>query len=238
MALTIMPISGTNRVNIPFCWREYWNKGKLIKEHHNGQDIVPTRYAGEAVPESAWNVREVTGGTVQAVSAGYNAGRGTLVKVKTAAGDIEIYQHLKSVCAQAGQALKQGDVLGVAGSTGNVTGRHLHFEVQRGGAVLNPEDCSGGPSRAGIYTSDEVPEKQEDKQYAATVLVAGLRLRPYPVADDGNGNEAIASVEKGKTYPLRQTRGGWAFLLTEDAAGGWCAIEGDDGTKYLDIREA
>ena len=57
------PFAGINRITSPYGYREYWYNGRLIKEHHKGQDIVPTQQAGQALPESAWNIREVTGGT-------------------------------------------------------------------------------------------------------------------------------------------------------------------------------
>lgn len=150
------PFSRLNRVTSAFGYREYINSaGKLIKEYHNGQDIVPTKYVGEVVPESAWNVREVTGGTVTEVSTGYNAGRGSLVKVKTASGDIEIYQHLKSYNVAKGQEVAQGEIIGVAGNTGNVTGRHLHFEVQRNGVAINPEEWSDVPNAVGTFEAND-----------------------------------------------------------------------------------
>ena len=73
-------------------------------------------------------------------------------------------------------------------------------------------------------------------QYTATPLVSGLRLRPYPAADDDNCNYAICYLEKGKSYPLVQTRNGWAFVLTEGTSGGWACISDDAGT-YLSIEE-
>lgn len=76
----------------------------------------------------------------------------------------------------------------------------------------------------------------EDKQYTATPLVDGLRLRPYPEADDSNCNEALTYLTKGKAYELVQTRDHWAYLLTEENAGGWACIDDADGT-YLKITE-
>ena len=67
------PFAGINRITSPYGYREYWYNGRLIKEQHKGQDIVPTQQAGQALPESAWAVREVTGGTVTAVSTGYTS---------------------------------------------------------------------------------------------------------------------------------------------------------------------
>lgn len=237
------PFETTNRVTSPYGYREYVNKGKTIKENHKGQDISPKKYVGETVPESAWSVREVTGGSVIEKSIGYNSGRGNLVKVQTAPGVVEIYQHLKSISVQKGQTLKQGDAIGVAGSTGNVTGRHLHFEVQVNGVAVEPSAWSGVPNKTGTYagnndldTGGTLDENTENKQYTATPLVDGLRLRPYPEADDANCNEALGYLTKGKAYKLVQTRDHWAYLITDGNVGGWACIS-DDTTEYMRIQE-
>ena len=233
------PFAGINRITSPYGYREYWYNGRLIKEQHKGQDIVPTQQAGQALPESAWAVREVTGGTVTAVSTGYNGGRGNLVKVQTAPGVVEIYQHLKTITVKVGKTVRQGDVIGVAGSTGQVTGRHLHFEVQVNGTAVEPSAWSDLPNKAATYNGNDTldhPSEDVDKLYKATVLVDGLRLRPYPKADDFNANDAIATLVKGKVYDLKQTRNGWAFLLTDEGSGGWACIEDSNG-KYLDTKE-
>ena len=42
-----------------------------------------------------------------------------------------LYAHLKSYSVKVGQSVKQGQQIGVKGSTGNSTGIHLHFEIHR-----------------------------------------------------------------------------------------------------------
>ena len=233
------PFAKENRVTSIFGYREFYLNGKLVKGQHYGIDAVENAPASE----SDWNVREVTGGTVKEALLGYNGGRGNLVKVQTAPGVIEIYQHLKSIAVKKGQTLRQGDVIGVAGSTGDSTGRHLHFEVQVNGTPVEPSAWMGVPNKIGTYPGNNdldagstPDESAADKQYTATPLVDGLRLRPYPEANDDNCNEALGYLQKGKEYKLVQTRNRWAYVITDGSAGGWACIS-DDTAEYMRIQE-
>lgn len=48
------------------------------------------------------------------------------------------YAHLSSYCVKYGQQVKEGDLIGFSGTTGNVFGAHLHFEVILNGKRTNP----------------------------------------------------------------------------------------------------
>lgn len=48
------------------------------------------------------------------------------------------YAHLSSFCVKVGQKVKEGQLIGYSGATGNVYGAHLHFEVLLGGKRTNP----------------------------------------------------------------------------------------------------
>ena len=48
------------------------------------------------------------------------------------------YAHCSSLAVSAGEYVQKGQVIGYAGSTGNSTGNHLHFEVYQNGNRVDP----------------------------------------------------------------------------------------------------
>lgn len=48
------------------------------------------------------------------------------------------YAHLSRYCVKLGQQVKEGELIGYSGVTGNVFGAHLHFEVILNGSRTNP----------------------------------------------------------------------------------------------------
>ena len=44
------------------------------------------------------------------------------------------YAHLESISVKEGQTIKEGDVIGIMGNTGQSFGAHLHIDVVRGKA--------------------------------------------------------------------------------------------------------
>ena len=66
-----------------------------------------------------------------------NNGYGNCAEIKHTGENGEIfytfYAHMKdgSICISEGQLVKEGQVIGEQGSTGNSTGDHLHFEIRK-----------------------------------------------------------------------------------------------------------
>lgn len=73
------------------------------------------------------------------VFAGWStAGYGNTVAIDHGNGYATLYGHLSSVVVGCGQSVRQGQIIGYGGSTGNSTGPHLHFEIRYQGGFVNP----------------------------------------------------------------------------------------------------
>ena len=68
---------------------------------------------------------------------GYD-GYGQMVLIDHGNGVSTLYAHLSRIGVRTGQVVPAGEYVGAIGTTGNVTGSHLHFEVRVGGRPVNP----------------------------------------------------------------------------------------------------
>jgi murein DD-endopeptidase MepM/ murein hydrolase activator NlpD len=74
--------------------------------------------------------------------AGRTGGYGNFVKLVHGGGMASGYGHMSRIAVSSGTRVRQGQVIGYVGSTGISTGPHLHWEVWRGGAAINPRSVS------------------------------------------------------------------------------------------------
>jgi murein DD-endopeptidase MepM/ murein hydrolase activator NlpD len=70
--------------------------------------------------------------------AGWQKGYGWVVYIDHGNGISTRYGHLSRIDVAVGQMLKQGEQLGLVGSTGRSTGPHLHYEVRINGQPTSP----------------------------------------------------------------------------------------------------
>ena len=101
---------------------------------HGGVDIVHAGGGSTGIPVVA-----SASGTVIAAVSGYS-GYGHTVLIDHGNGLQTRYAHMYpgSITVRVGQRVYQGQQIGKIGSTGNVTGPHLHFEVIKNGSKVNP----------------------------------------------------------------------------------------------------
>ncbi|HEY6815728.1 MAG TPA: M23 family metallopeptidase, partial [Croceibacterium sp.] len=78
----------------------------------------------------------VTDGTVS--FAGRHGGHGNYVKLSHGSGLGTGYAHMSRIAVSSGERVRRGQVIGYVGSTGLSTGPHLHYEMYRNGATVNP----------------------------------------------------------------------------------------------------
>lgn len=94
---------------------------------HSGIDLAAP--AGSPVYATA-------GGTVS--FANWSGGYGLLVAIDNGGQVQTRFGHLSRIFVTPGQTVSKGQIVGLVGSTGRSTGPHLHYEVRRGGAAVNP----------------------------------------------------------------------------------------------------
>ena len=75
---------------------------------------------------------------------GYDAGGyGRFIEVAHPNGMSTLYGHLSRLDVASGDKVEAGARIGLVGSTGRSTGPHLHFEVRRNSAQVNPTTVLG-----------------------------------------------------------------------------------------------
>jgi murein DD-endopeptidase MepM/ murein hydrolase activator NlpD len=94
---------------------------------HKGMDFR----AGYGTPILAASDGRVT-------AAGWHGGYGKQVRISHAGGLVSSYSHMSRIAAAPGTAVRKGQVIGYVGSTGLSTGPHLHYELYKDGAPINP----------------------------------------------------------------------------------------------------
>ncbi|MBO4696185.1 MAG: peptidoglycan DD-metalloendopeptidase family protein [Lachnospiraceae bacterium] len=93
---------------------------------------------------SGWDIGGKLGAEIVAAlagkvtAAGYNSSCGNHVYIDHGNGYSTRYLHLSAIKVSVGQHVKQGQVIGLCGSTGISTAPHLHFTLAKNGSPIDP----------------------------------------------------------------------------------------------------
>lgn len=118
----IMPTVG--KETSPFGWRIHPVTG--LRSLHEGLDLANK----EGTP-----IRAAKSGIV--TFAGYNDISGNNILIRHYDGQETSYYHMSRLKASRGQAVHQGQTIGLMGTTGRSTGNHLHFEIRINGMKVD-----------------------------------------------------------------------------------------------------
>ena len=121
----VMPVKG-GRITSKFGYRTNPVSGNY--GFHTGLDIA----AAEGTPVSAAFYGEIA-------ETGSSDVWGNYVLMKHSEKFYTYYCHLSEIYVTDGAVIRQGETVGLVGSTGWSTGPHLHFEVRINGVRVNPE---------------------------------------------------------------------------------------------------
>ena len=132
----ICPLKSYSRISSEYGWRK--NPVTGVNKLHAGTDFAAP--GGTPIYAAASGYVQVAGWS----SGGY----GNYVIIyhgKMSDGNTysTLYGHMQSVATSAGKYVKQGELIGYVGSTGNSTGNHLHLEVWKGGSKANAVNPRG-----------------------------------------------------------------------------------------------
>jgi murein DD-endopeptidase MepM/ murein hydrolase activator NlpD len=74
----------------------------------------------------------------EVVKADWYSGYGLLVAIRHDNGDLTYYGHCCELLVKEGDRVYQGQVIALMGATGVANGVHLHFEIRKNDAPVNP----------------------------------------------------------------------------------------------------
>lgn len=159
---------------------------------HNGIDLV-----GENK-----NIFSVSDGVVvkSELSSGANWEFGNRVWIRDPQNKIICYNHLASRKVSMGQTIKAGDMIGIEGATGRVTGVHLHFEIRdrlgAGFKVFSAAEYIGIPNAIGAITVTPAPLETVDDVM-------------QKIADKAKFDQPAAAISAMKTLQHRFPKDFW-----------------------------
>lgn len=125
----IFPIDSSENFNITSIFGSRHHPIHKRMKKHNGIDIAAR--VGTFVYAT---------GSGCIITSKYESGHGNTILIDHLNEYKTRYSHMSILFVEEGEEIKQGDVIGLVGTTGVSTGYHLHYEVLKNGINVNPKD--------------------------------------------------------------------------------------------------
>lgn len=210
-------LQGVLSVNVTSPFGMRWLFG--VYSMHNGIDFKPTvNQLTKVIAYQRGLVKEVK----------YTTTSGNYITLQHDDNTVTTYRHLadNSIPCKVGGVVELGDVIGIMGKTGTVTGIHLHFEVKVNGIYVDPLPYLQGIKDIKPYKESYTMIRPDLPKLR--VLVDNLYYRDAP-----NGNR-IAKLKQQDYDYLGHTEviGGyrWGQIILIDDTIVWTALNQDWNT--------
>ena len=165
--MTNLPITGIFNITC-----EYKRKGNLWSiGYHTGIDLT----GSDTIYATCDGVVSKTG---------YDKSYGNYIVIKNYAdGNYHWFCHLEKIYVTVGTEVTRTKVIGLMGATGNVTGKHLHFEIRnknnKYGDDLNPCNWLGIENKVASNLNSEnyqlIIENEEKQNNPDTIKVGDIK---------------------------------------------------------------
>ena len=185
---TNIPLTGKFEVTC-----EYKRKGNWAARWHTGIDLIGEN---DKIYSSCNGVVTRTG---------WDNSYGNFIVVKNNAdGKYHWFCHLSKINVSKGQTVSRTSVIGIMGSTGNSTGKHLHFEIRNSSNKYadnsNPADYMGIPNKTGKYNSANYQISNNTSELKTLARNTNLRNKPTT-----QGTSATLYVKNTTLYVLEKS---------------------------------
>ena len=211
------------------------------RQPFKGEFPITQRY-GEIIPGVTYNNKPHTGidygcpqGTAilasadgEVMAAGWDlTGFGFRVSLQHDDNRSTLYAHLDSISVNVGQRVRQGQEIGVSGSTGRTTGPHLHFEARYrwndSTSHFNPMDLPMMSVDDSVISKPETPVLKGAEAFSRGDLLKVQNLLGVKAFFDSG-----FSYDRVTSYPQ-----GTPFYYTGDTA-----VRKENGLTYMRVVPA
>lgn len=185
---TNIPLTGQFRVTC-----EYARKGNWKAGYHTGIDLVGDE-----------KIYATCNGKV--TRTGYDNSYGNFIVIKNNDdGRFHWFCHLSKILVNTGETVSRVTKIGIMGSTGNSSGKHLHFEIRnegnKYGNQINPAEYMKIPNAVGTYNSAnyQIKEVKPVQNPVLKKLAKNTNLRNKPAT---KGSTSVTYLKNTTLYVL------------------------------------